>query len=164
MNVTKAQLREQCQSLPASHRKLFRDAVETAPHVDYALLRALVSRETNMRNIVGDGGHGRGYGQIDDRSHGDWLRKVGAGHGCPPVGLAMKYSVGLLEANVRQAITAGVPEGQRLRVAVAGYNAGMGGALSGWREHRDPDHNTAHGDYSEDVLARADVIRKAGWA
>jgi hypothetical protein len=28
----------------------------------------LISRETNMRNIIGDGGHGYGIMQIDDRS------------------------------------------------------------------------------------------------
>ncbi len=33
---------------------------------------AIASRETNMRNIVGDGGHGYGIMQIDDRSYPDW--------------------------------------------------------------------------------------------
>ena len=33
-----------------------------------------------MRNITGDGGHGRGVFQIDDRYHPDCLSK----HGAPP--------------------------------------------------------------------------------
>jgi hypothetical protein len=36
------------------------------------LLMAIASRETNMRSIVGDGGHGYGIMQIDDRSFPDW--------------------------------------------------------------------------------------------
>jgi hypothetical protein len=163
MNISKLQLRNQCWNLPKNHGKLFRDAVEKSDHVDYALLRALTSRETNMENIVGDGGHGRGYHQIDDRSHAEWLRKVKAGRGCPPVGEAAKYAVNLIEFNVKQAISAGIPEGHRLEVAIAGYNCGMGNALDGYRHHNDPDHHTAHGNYSKDVLERAKVIREAGW-
>lgn len=34
-----------------------------------ALLYAVASRETNMRNVVGDGGHGHGVFQLDDRYH-----------------------------------------------------------------------------------------------
>ena len=33
---------------------------------------AIASRETNMRNIIGDGGHGYGIMQIDDRSFPEW--------------------------------------------------------------------------------------------
>src|SRR5262245_45037615 len=48
------------------------------------VLLAIASRETNMRNIVGDGGHGFGIMQIDDRSFPDWChsgawKDVGAG-------------------------------------------------------------------------------------
>jgi hypothetical protein len=34
-----------------------------------ALLYALGSRETNLQNEIGDGGHGHGMFQLDDRSH-----------------------------------------------------------------------------------------------
>lgn len=34
-----------------------------------ALLYAVGSRETNLRNVVGDGGHGHGVFQLDDRFH-----------------------------------------------------------------------------------------------
>src|SRR5436189_930759 len=36
------------------------------------VLLGVASRETNMNNIVGDGGHGYGIMQIDDRSFADW--------------------------------------------------------------------------------------------
>jgi hypothetical protein len=36
------------------------------------ILLAIASRETNMRNIIGDGGHGYGIMQIDDRSFPEW--------------------------------------------------------------------------------------------
>jgi soluble lytic murein transglycosylase-like protein len=36
------------------------------------VLLAIASRETNMRNIIGDGGHGYGIMQIDDRSFPEW--------------------------------------------------------------------------------------------
>jgi hypothetical protein len=43
--------------------------------IDPALLVAMAHRETGMRNIVGDSGHGRGIMQIDDRFHADWLKQ-----------------------------------------------------------------------------------------
>lgn len=38
-----------------------------------ALLMAIASRETNMRNIIGDRGHGFGCMQIDVRSFPEWV-------------------------------------------------------------------------------------------
>ena len=166
MNITRTQLHAQCIGLRTEHpghAAAFKAAVADSKHVDYALIRAIVSRETNMHNVVGDGGHGRGYFQIDDRSHGVWLRSVGAGSGTPPVSAAARYAVDLMEANILQAIAAGVPMGERLRVAVAGYNCGVGGALAAWG-CGDIDARTAGGDYSADVLERAKTIRKARWA
>src|SRR5215210_2612007 len=39
-----------------------------------ATLLAIASRETNIKNIIGDGGHGYGLMQIDDRSYPDFIR------------------------------------------------------------------------------------------
>ena len=36
------------------------------------VLMAIASRETNMHNVVGDGGHGYGIMQIDDRNFPEW--------------------------------------------------------------------------------------------
>ena len=90
-------------------------------------LLAIASRETNMRNITGDGGHGRGVFQIDDRWHADWLRKHGAGGPgqVPPVRDAAFYAASIIAANLDAAKDAGVPKEERMRVALAGYNAGL---------------------------------------
>ena len=39
-----------------------------------ATLLAIASRETNIKNIIGDGGHGYGLMQIDDRSYPDFIK------------------------------------------------------------------------------------------
>lgn len=167
MNITRAELHAQCVRLRTDHPghvTAIRAAVADSKHVDWALIRGLMSRETNMQNIVGDGGHGWTYFQIDNRSHGGWLRRVAKDEaGMPLVSEAAKYAVALLEANVREAKAAGVKAGHCLRVAVAGYNCGMGNALAAYRAGN-VDARTAGGDYSADVLARAKTIRSAGWA
>jgi hypothetical protein len=43
--------------------------VNDAHSMPRSLLFAVGSRETNLRNVVGDGGHGHGVFQLDDRSH-----------------------------------------------------------------------------------------------
>ena len=47
--------------------KFFKTAAERY-QLPPEILLAIASRETNMRNIIGDGGHGYGIMQIDDRS------------------------------------------------------------------------------------------------
>src|SRR6476469_5413996 len=46
--------------------KTFKSAAATYQFPPEVLM-AIASRETNMRNIIGDGGHGYGLMQIDDR-------------------------------------------------------------------------------------------------
>lgn len=131
-----------------------------------------------MRNIVGDGGHGRGMMQIDDRSHGGWLASV---RGCrsgsslpryssalpagrvPTISAGLGYAVALLESNVAECMRRGVHEGHRTAVAVSGYNAGITGAINSYMAHGSTpsaaDRATTGGDYAADVLERARVLR-----
>src|SRR6478752_8426300 len=51
--------------------KTFKSAAATYQFPPEVLM-AIASRETNMRNIIGDGGHGYGLMQIDDRSFPEW--------------------------------------------------------------------------------------------
>jgi len=51
-----------------------------------------------------------------------------------------------------------------LRAALAGYNAGVGNALTAIRDGRDIDFFTAHRDYSADVLNRAGWFQLKGWS
>jgi hypothetical protein len=148
-------------------------------HISGVLLLAMAHRESNMRNIVGDAGHGRGIMQIDDRFHADWLKTH---KGCRsgsfdatfdsalPPGRAPSLVAGvskacdLLNENIAFAKSKGVPQGQRLRFAVAAYNGGAGNALKGFQAG-DVDKLTTGADYSQDVLAhRAEVKRALGHA
>ena len=93
-----------------------------------ALLLAVASRETDMNDVVGDGGHGRGLFQIDDRSHPAFLREHGAASagGRPPVRDAARYAAQLVRDNLEYAKRKGVPEAERLKFALSAYNAGPG--------------------------------------
>ena len=124
------------------------------------LLLAVASRETDMEDIVGDKGHGRGLFQIDDRFHGDWL----AAHGAPGpattprIGDAAEFAASMLESNLDFAFQNGVSAADRLRFACSAYNAGPGGALAG-HQRGDCDRKTTGGDYGRDVLERLDAIQ-----
>jgi uncharacterized protein YfiM (DUF2279 family) len=124
------------------------------------LLLAIASRETNVEDIVGDGGHGRGLFQIDDRAHGDWLaqHQAAASGALPPLEPAAEYAATLLDQNLAFARKNGVGEAQLLRFAVSAYNAGCGGALAGHRGG-DSDKRTTGGDYARDVLERLAAIQ-----
>lgn len=178
MNVSSADLKRQRDGLSVAAKVSIRRAVKDAPHVDVALAQAIASRETGMKNIVGDGGHGRGIVQIDDRFHGAWLASV---RGCssgsslprfssaqpagrvPTVSAGMQYAVAMLEANVAECKRRGVSEGHRTSVAVSGYNAGITGAINAYMAHeRTPaaaDQATTGRDYAADVLERARALR-----
>lgn len=163
MNITEEQLHRQVKTLSPTVVESLRRAAKAATFVDLALLLGVGSRETNLKNIIGDGGHGRGMFQIDDRSHGPYLRRVAKIIGTDRIAEDAKYATALLETNVRQAIAAGVPIGHRFAVAISGYNAGMGRAIADWKEHHNSDRNTTGGDYSADVRDRARTIRKHNW-
>jgi peptidoglycan hydrolase-like protein with peptidoglycan-binding domain len=127
------------------------------------LLLALASRETNMEDIVGDGGHGRGLFQIDDRFWGDWLAKNGAPRPgtTPRLNAAADFAANMLASNIAFARKNGVGANDVLKFACSAYNAGQGGALSGFRKG-DSDLNTANNDYGGDVLERLAAISGNG--
>jgi soluble lytic murein transglycosylase-like protein len=77
----------------------------------------------------------------------------------PTLTAATLFAVQLLRDNMRFAREHGVPKAQVLRFAVAAYNAGAGGALTGFRSGN-VDRNTANHNYSTDVLARAQVVAR----
>jgi hypothetical protein len=127
---------------------------------------AIASRETNMRNIVGDGGHGYGIMQVDDRSFPDWCHS----------GLWKDVSAGIQKGALvlyskRETIRSGSGKSLRvggkaflgktnltstelLKTAVAAYNSGLW-AYYHLTKSGDPDLQTTGRDYSSDTLKRA---------
>jgi Transglycosylase SLT domain len=93
-------------------------AAATRHHLDPRLLAAVAAQETggpgadSGRNVVGDGGHGHGVFQIDDRWHA-FARTPGA---MDPAQNA-DYAAGLLESNLDR-------YGGDVRAALSAYNAG----------------------------------------
>lgn len=176
MNITERQLGQQLRALGTRRVDMVSDLAHEGENdgIGPSLLLALGSRETNMKNIVGDGGHGRGWLQIDDRFHHDFLAKH---RGCesgswnptrpsaaprglvPSLTAATIYAIRLLRSNTDFARNHGVPEDTVLRFAVAAYNAGAGGALKGFRAG-DVDRHTTGRDYARDVFGRKAAIAR----
>ena len=137
---------------------------------------AMGSRETDLRNVVGDHGHGRGWLQIDDRFHPGFLSSHrGCDSGCftakfasalpkgrvPTLTAATLFAVQLLRENMQFAREHGVPTAQVLRCA---SRLTTPVRAAHWPASRpgDVDRNTAapNHDYSADVLARAQVVAR----
>jgi peptidoglycan hydrolase-like protein with peptidoglycan-binding domain len=136
-------------------------AAEGKAGLPRAVLLAIASRETHCRDIVGDGGHGRGLFQVDDRSHAAFLRRHGVGGpgGIPPVAAAADYAGQLLKDNLAFGRGKGLAGDALLKFALSAYNAGAGGAWRSLQERGDSDARTAHGNYARDVLERMRLAR-----
>jgi Transglycosylase SLT domain len=93
-------------------------AAATRHHLEPRLLAAVAAQETggpgadSGRNVVGDGGHGRGLFQIDDR----WHAFASTPAAMDPAQNA-DYAAGLLESNLNR-------YGGDMRAALSAYNAG----------------------------------------
>lgn len=110
---------------------------------------------------TGDGGHGRGLMQVDDRWHkqfiesGQW-RDARAN---------IIYGAHVLHDSIAFMRTytklAGI---NLLGAGVAGYNCGAGNAHKAILEGANIDRYTSGRDYSRDVLSRAGWFQQKGWA
>lgn len=119
-----------------------------------ALLLAIASRESNIQNILGDGGHGRGIMQIDDRSFPDF---ASSGRWKDPR-LNILMGARVLSGKQRFLSQHGVDGDVLRRGSVAAYNSGEGNVLRAIRRGLSVDTFTAHRNYSADVLERAAVF------
>lgn len=176
MEITAQQLEAELEAFGQHRIEIVAELAHDGPPdgIGPALVLALGSRETDLRNIVGDQGHGRGWLQIDDRFHPGFLSTH---RGCssgsftakfasalpkgrvPTLTAATLFAVQLLRGNMQFARQHGVPKAQVLPFAVAAYNAGAGGALDGFRAGK-VDLKTTGKNYSADVLARAQVVAR----
>src|SRR5262249_34368018 len=102
MNITKDQLTKEVGGARKNGWLPILTKAEKRHNLPAGLLLAIASRETDMQDVVGDGGHGRGLFQIDDRSHGDFLaqQKAAGPGGKPPVAAAADYAANLLASNL----------------------------------------------------------------
>ncbi len=119
-------------------------------NLDPALILGVIDRETRGRNIVGDGGHGRGLMQIDDRYHGTWL----AGHdgGLDPES-NIDYGAHMLRQNLDHF-------NGNTQAALAAYNSGVGRVDGLIAAGQDVDSRTTGHDYGADTIRRADRFRQ----
>ena len=119
------------------------------------LLLAIASRETNITNELGDGGHGVGVMQIDVRYHPIAQQMIVNGRWQKPAGrLALiRQGAKILAGNVAAAQDHIHDPNQALRVATAGYNCGIHNAIVGHYEGDCDAYTTGH-NYSADVFAR----------
>jgi hypothetical protein len=124
------------------------NAAEAKHKLPHRLLYAVGSRETNLaehwEQTPGDGGHGHGTWQLDDRSH-----KIPSPF---PMALQADMAAQLLsdliahfKGNVKSAVSA--------------YNAGVGGAERGLRATNNSDQFTTGHDYGQDTLERLRYIQ-----
>lgn len=160
------------------------EATEGGPDlIAGSLILAIGLRESNLRNVCGDGGHGRGWLQIDDRFHGPFLmahpgckdgtwgpfvHSVKSGGALPPGRVpgmlaAERYAIQLLRGNAAFAAHSGVRESHCKQFMIAAYNCGAGNALKSYRAHgiAGIDRLTAGRDYSRDVLANQHAVNEA---
>lgn len=158
-------------------RKALEEHPEVAEAVEFAsavtgedpfVLAAIAERESAFGRALdasgrGDGGHGHGVWQIDDRYHGEF---VASGGWRDPVRSAI-YAAELLRGNRAQLrVLVGDEVGVEMleRAAIAAYNASLRSVVRGIREVGDPDRYTTGGNYSADVMRRAERLRRrAGW-
>lgn len=146
-------------------------AAELCYGVDPLLLAAIVDRESLGGDAlkpkgptgVGDSGHGRGLGQIDDRSHPSFL--AATFDGGPPLwqdaAFNLLYAAKLLRKNLDRF-------GDEA-AAIAAYNCGPGNVraalarlpvgASAAERLAAVDKRTANGNYASDVLRRRDALR-----
>ena len=178
MNITESDLEAEIERFGHRRRQVIRRVLAgLETHVPHGLALAIGSRETNLANIVGDAGHGRGVFQQDDRFQRAFLaRTPGCASGSyratfadalgpgrvPTLAAGCRRMARIVDSNVALAVHFGIPRRPQLRFAVAAYNGGAGNALKGWHEFRDVDRFTTGHDYSEDVFARWSVIREIG--
>lgn len=117
-----------------------------------SLVLAVASRETNVRNIRGDKGHGYGPMQLDDRSHHippNWRED--------PTRIVAECCA-LLSSLLQWArIFPKTDQAGRTKIALAAYNAGRHAAAEGHTEGDADAHDTGR-DYGRDTLGREKVF------
>jgi hypothetical protein len=152
-------------------------ALEGPPDlISGATLLSLGLRESALANINNPGDTDHGCFQISELYHLSFLRsEPGCREGtwtavpghtadetgfCPRYTPACQYALRMLQENAAYAFSKGIREQDRLWFAIAAYNAGIGGAWAGWRDHQDPDRYTTGKDYGKWVLRHRSIVHQ----
>ena len=151
MKITKAQLKRQIEQARASQLYAHLEIAAHMSDLPLALVLAVASRETDIRNISGDGGHGRGVMQIDNRYH--HIARITDFKAHPEI--LIRYGCKMLADNIAWArrFRPGFTAKQHLKMAAAAYNCGRGGVIKALPTG-DCDSRTTGKDYGADVLER----------
>lgn len=156
MQITPAQLAAEVHAALAAWP--FIPATEQRHSLPAGLLLAIGSRETNLRNIYGDAAPRAGKrGPYPNGcwAVGVWQLDVGS-YGYHPEWLPdVAQQADLAAAKLR----AGFQALGDWHAAAAAYNAGVGGAQRGLREHGNPDYYTTGGQYGADVIQRLSTLQ-----
>jgi hypothetical protein len=130
------------------------EAAAQRHNVSLSILLGIASHESRMglaldANFTGDGGHGRGLMQIDDRWHADFL----ATHANDDHEAIIDYAANLLRSNLDTF-------DQDYTKALAAYNAGAGNVRKAIRNGLPADayttpYKAGRGPYSGDIIERA---------
>lgn len=165
-----------CARRDAARLELHRATIETAARAHGlapAVLAAVISRESGAgvfldASGLGDGGHGHGLTQIDDRSFDAWCaswRMIRRTDPARADRMAITQGAKVLGAKLREIDERlpGLAPQERLAAGVAAYNCGAKRVAWALRHVLPVDHYTTGGDYSRDVLARAAWLEAHGW-
>lgn len=168
-NWTKNDLKRQYTRIAGAGWIDFFKTAGTDYDFDPLLLMAIASRETNIRNIVGDNGHGYGIMQIDDRSFPEWCH---SGVWRDPEQAILKGAHVLdgkrtnVQKNQGKKVKFGdktfigapnLTETEIITIATSSYNCGWW-AYYNFSRGNDVDKNSTGKDYSKDVFNRLSVF------
>ena len=163
MNCTEADLVHQLGRVEDNHLYVMLATAASQYGVSIAFLLAVASRETNMRHIIGDEGHGVGILQLDTQ-HPFAARLVANGTWNTPDGTQQLINActALLASDQAWAEKAypqygGDNKDGTRKLAADAYNAGVGGAGYG-ASRGDADMRSTGHDYGSDVIERMHVL------
>jgi Transglycosylase SLT domain len=131
--------------------------------IETAYLLAIGSRESGLRNILGDyrGGlaHGVGILQIDVQ-HPIALHARDTGSWWPNPDPLIAFGAALLASNLKsvRALRPAFDDRQAHKCAASAYNCGLGNALAGSAKG-DSDKFTTGGSYGRDVMDRMAIFQ-----
>ncbi|MCT7969178.1 S8 family serine peptidase, partial [Laspinema sp. D1] len=133
-------------------------SVANSFNIHPAIVAAIISRETNTRNIIGDGGRGHGYMQLDIGTFPNIKNQPWS----DPV-WNIQQGVNLLINDKYAYLKSRLPASLHLRGSLAAYNSGQGKVVTAYQKGLDVDAYTTGRNYSADVLNRAHWLAQNGW-